>query len=127
MLDGIFGAEHFRNELTWKRTFAHGNVGRNCGSIVDHVFFYSKGGQVHVESTFHDAVGGRDSSRVCDGRSGRTTLAVGDAPKSLVFGQSSISDIKRATEPRITRTAMIGRAIENAFTAMIEKGGCIFQ
>lgn len=42
MLDGIFGAQNFRNELTWKRTFAHGNVGRNYGSIVDHIFFYTK-------------------------------------------------------------------------------------
>jgi site-specific DNA-methyltransferase (adenine-specific) len=42
ILDGIFGAENFRNEITWKRTFAHGNVGRNYGSIADHLLFYTK-------------------------------------------------------------------------------------
>jgi site-specific DNA-methyltransferase (adenine-specific) len=42
MLDGIFGATRFRNEIVWKRTFAHGNVGRNYGSISDKLFWYSK-------------------------------------------------------------------------------------
>src|SRR6266705_1454838 len=43
MLDGVFGATRFRNEIVWKRTFAHGNVGRNYGSISDKLFWYSKG------------------------------------------------------------------------------------
>jgi len=42
VLDTIFGIENFRNEITWKRTFAHGNVGRNYGSISDILFFYAK-------------------------------------------------------------------------------------
>jgi DNA modification methylase len=43
VLDGVFGFEFYRNEITWKRTFAHGNVGRNYGSISDVLLFYSKG------------------------------------------------------------------------------------
>jgi site-specific DNA-methyltransferase (adenine-specific) len=43
LLDAVFGTESFRNEITWKRTFAHGNVGRNYGSIADILFFYTKG------------------------------------------------------------------------------------
>lgn len=43
VLDGIFGKEMFRNEITWKRTFAHGNVGRNYGCIADTIFYYTKG------------------------------------------------------------------------------------
>ncbi len=43
MLDGVFGADRFLNEIVWKRTFAHGNVGRNYGSITDKIFWYSKG------------------------------------------------------------------------------------
>jgi site-specific DNA-methyltransferase (adenine-specific) len=43
ILDGVFGAERFLNEIVWKRTFAHGNVGRNYGSITDNIFWYSKG------------------------------------------------------------------------------------
>jgi site-specific DNA-methyltransferase (adenine-specific) len=43
ILDAVFGAERFLNEIVWKRTFAHGNVGRNYGSITDKLFWYSKG------------------------------------------------------------------------------------
>lgn len=42
VLDTVFGVDHFRNEITWKRTFAHGNVGRNYGSIADIIFWYTK-------------------------------------------------------------------------------------
>lgn len=42
ILDTVFGPENFRNEITWKRTFAHGNVGRNYGSIADIIFWYTK-------------------------------------------------------------------------------------
>ncbi len=42
LLDGVFGIRAFRSELTWKRSTSHGNVGRNYGSLVDHIFFYTK-------------------------------------------------------------------------------------
>ena len=42
VLDAVFGPVNFRNEITWKRTFAHGNVGRNFGSIADILFYYTK-------------------------------------------------------------------------------------
>lgn len=42
VLDGVFGAERFQNEITWQRTFAHGNVGRNYGSIADTLLWYTK-------------------------------------------------------------------------------------
>src|SRR5207248_3214520 len=41
MLDQIFGENQFRSEVVWKRTFAHGNVGRNFGNIADSIFFYT--------------------------------------------------------------------------------------
>lgn len=41
MLDQIFDDNNFRSELIWKRTFAHGNVGKNYGNIADSIFFYS--------------------------------------------------------------------------------------
>lgn len=40
MLDQILGENQFRSELVWKRTFAHGNVGKNYGNIADSIFFY---------------------------------------------------------------------------------------
>ncbi|NLE99348.1 MAG: site-specific DNA-methyltransferase [Anaerolineales bacterium] len=45
VMDVIFGPQNYRNEITWKRTFAHGNVGRNYGSIADVIFWYSKAEQ----------------------------------------------------------------------------------
>jgi site-specific DNA-methyltransferase (adenine-specific) len=41
MLDQILSENLFRCEIIWKRTFAHGNVGRNYGNIADSIFFYS--------------------------------------------------------------------------------------
>ena len=43
LMDGIFGPERFLNEINWKRTYAHGNAGRNFASVTDVILFYSKG------------------------------------------------------------------------------------
>jgi site-specific DNA-methyltransferase (adenine-specific) len=40
MLDGIFGARNFRNEVIWQRTRAHGRS-KKWGPIHDVIFFYS--------------------------------------------------------------------------------------
>lgn len=44
VLDAVFGTSGYRNEIIWKRTFAHGNVSRGYGDITDTIFFYSKTG-----------------------------------------------------------------------------------
>lgn len=41
ILDGIFGHTNFRNELIWKRTFAHGGANR-FGDVHDTILFYTK-------------------------------------------------------------------------------------
>ena len=41
MLDGVFGHQNFRNEITWKRTFAHGGASR-WGDVHDTLLFYTK-------------------------------------------------------------------------------------
>lgn len=70
MLDAIFGPKNFRNEIVWKRTFAHGSA-KKWGDVHDTILFYSKGDQyvwnrplqAHDESyletkyRFHDARG----------------------------------------------------------------------
>jgi len=43
LMDAVFGPQLFGNEITWKRTFAHGNVGRNYGSVSDILLWYTKG------------------------------------------------------------------------------------
>lgn len=42
LLDGVFGAVNFKTEIIWKRTFAHGNVGKSYGDVTDTIFFYVK-------------------------------------------------------------------------------------
>jgi len=42
MLDQIFGEDQFQNEIVWKRTHAHGNIGRRFGVVNDSIFFYTK-------------------------------------------------------------------------------------
>ncbi|MGA0613429.1 DNA methyltransferase [Paracoccus sp. KR1-242] len=42
LLDGVFGADGFRGDITWKRTYAHGNASRSFGTVTDTIFFYSK-------------------------------------------------------------------------------------
>ncbi len=41
ILDGIFGAENFLNEVIWKRTYAHGGAKR-YGPVHDVILFYGK-------------------------------------------------------------------------------------
>lgn len=42
MLDLVFGAENFRNEIIWKRTHAHSSA-RRFGPVHDVILFYSRG------------------------------------------------------------------------------------
>ena len=42
MMDEIFGAQNFRNEIIWKRTSAHNTAKRYC-PVHDTILFYSKG------------------------------------------------------------------------------------
>ena len=45
LLDAVFSPSLFLNEITWKRTYSHGNVGRNFGSICDTILVYTKSGK----------------------------------------------------------------------------------
>jgi site-specific DNA-methyltransferase (adenine-specific) len=42
VLDAVFGAENFVNEIVWKRTTAHSNVYKAFGDITDTIFFYGR-------------------------------------------------------------------------------------
>jgi adenine specific DNA methylase Mod len=57
-LDGVFGAEHFRNEITWKRAHTvKGNFGQGAsffGRNTDSIFFYGKSGSVTFNPPFSD-------------------------------------------------------------------------
>lgn len=45
VLDAIFGSINYRNEITWKRTSAHANVGKKYALVQDRLFFYTKSNQ----------------------------------------------------------------------------------
>ncbi len=41
MLDQILGENNFQNEIVWKRTSAHGNVGKRYAIVEDRLLFYT--------------------------------------------------------------------------------------
>lgn len=41
LLDSVFGARNFRNEIIWQRTSAHANVSQKYGAVHDTIFFYT--------------------------------------------------------------------------------------
>ena len=43
LMDAIFGAERYLNEIIWKRTSAHSNATQKMGAVHDIIFLYSKG------------------------------------------------------------------------------------
>lgn len=47
--DTIFGADNFHNEITWKRSHAHGDTGQGAkhyGRVTESIFLYSKGNPI---------------------------------------------------------------------------------
>jgi len=42
LMDAVLGPVYFRNEITWKRTHAHGDSRRRFANISDTILFYSK-------------------------------------------------------------------------------------
>lgn len=42
LLDGVFGARNYRNEIVWKRTSAHGDAATAFGDVTDTIFYYAR-------------------------------------------------------------------------------------
>ena len=53
VLDAIFGVEHFRNEVVWKRTTAHNDASR-WGSVHDVLMYYSKSSEFSWNEVYTD-------------------------------------------------------------------------
>jgi DNA modification methylase len=51
LLDGVFGVENYRNEITWKRTTAHSD-GSRYGRNTDILFFYTRSATYTWHSQF---------------------------------------------------------------------------
>jgi site-specific DNA-methyltransferase (adenine-specific) len=56
MLDVIFGAKNFRNEIVWKRSHAHSDARTKFADLADIILFYAKSenAQFNVQYTAHD-------------------------------------------------------------------------
>jgi site-specific DNA-methyltransferase (adenine-specific) len=52
VLDTIFGARAFTNELVWRRSLPHGNQSRKYGASHDTIFFYKKTPQATWNGSF---------------------------------------------------------------------------
>jgi site-specific DNA-methyltransferase (adenine-specific) len=52
LLDGVFGAKNFRNNVVWKRSAAHGDATRRFGQITDHILFYAKSDSVRINKLY---------------------------------------------------------------------------
>lgn len=55
ILDEVFGQENFINHITWKRTFAHGDMGqgaKHLGRISDYILVYQKTQNVKLNSVY---------------------------------------------------------------------------
>jgi site-specific DNA-methyltransferase (adenine-specific) len=48
LLDEIFGATNFRNEIIWKRTSAHANFLEKFGAVHDCILFYAASGRAKM-------------------------------------------------------------------------------
>lgn len=85
LLDAVFGGDNFRNEITWKRTFSHGNVGRNFGAVCDTIFFYSKSNAYTWNQQFapysEEYIEGYFRYRDDDGRRYRTVTLRNPSPR----------------------------------------------
>lgn len=52
LLDAVFGAGQFKNEIVWRRTSAHGNATKKYAAVHDTLLFYSKGSRATWNQQF---------------------------------------------------------------------------
>ena len=78
LLDAVFGARNYRNEITWKRVTSHSDAKR-WSPITDTIFYYTKTEEFtwNPQSTSHDEEYVADRSRF-DDRDGRGPYRLGD-------------------------------------------------
>ena len=43
LMDSVFGPDHFRTEIIWKRTSSHGNVSASFGDVTDTILYFRRG------------------------------------------------------------------------------------
>ncbi|MCU0498097.1 MAG: restriction endonuclease [Anaerolineae bacterium] len=53
LLDAIFGAQNFKNEIIWKRSYGHGDSTKSIGRAHDIIFFYTKTNRYTLNRFYH--------------------------------------------------------------------------
>ena len=76
LMDEIFGRENFRNEITWRRTGAHGPL-KTYGPIHDTILFYSKSAEYLFNIIKRPYMKGHVESRYTQDSSGRLKFTSG--------------------------------------------------
>ena len=54
VMDAIFGAQNYRNEIIWKRQSAHSDATTKFADVADIILFYSASDQAHFEPQYGD-------------------------------------------------------------------------
>ena len=49
LLDAVFGAENFQNEIVWKRQSAHNDASRKFANLTDIILFYAKSAEMNFK------------------------------------------------------------------------------
>ena len=84
LLDGVFGADKFRNEITWKRTGVHGDS-KTWSKVSDIIFFYSKGPSITwnapVSAHSDDYIDSHYRSKDDNGRAFQLTSILSPSPR----------------------------------------------
>jgi len=121
VLDAIFGAIQFRNEIIWRRSKPHGNVYKRYGSIHDVLLFYVKTDEAtwtrpHVR---YDQMSGEDLDRVHaqyslvdeDGRRFQATSLLNPNPDrpNLTYEFHGHTKVWRWTQERMKQAEREGR------------------
>lgn len=52
LLDAVFSPLYFQNQITWRRTHAHGDSKRRFASLSDTIFFYTKTNSFHFSPQY---------------------------------------------------------------------------
>ncbi len=123
-LDAVFGPEHFRNEVVWKRTSAHNRLKR-YGPVHDTLLFYTKGAtwtwneqrvpydEEYVEAFYHhaDAATGRRYmlADITSARPGGRYLWNGQAPpgkRYWGYAEETLRDLEAQGRLVYSRTGL---------------------
>ena len=123
LMDEIFGEDNFVNEITWRRTFAHGDIGQGAehlGRISDKILYYKNGSDFIFNHTFmpyeEDYIQRVFNHTDPDGRRWQSVscTATGGAAKGNPFYEFlGVTRYWRFTEERMEEMYKAGRIVQS--------------